>query len=63
MIKLFSKISMFIYNDITFKPQGTFSPIEKSDIWGKKEKKSQLNVISNKLFYLLKEQKIVEKMG
>lgn len=50
-----------MYNDITFKPQETFSPIEKSDIWG--EKKSQLNVISSKLFYLLKEQKIVEKMG
>lgn len=44
---------MFIYNNITFKPQGSFAPIKKSDIWGKK---SQLNVISNKLFYFLKEQ-------
>lgn len=50
-----------MYNDITFKPQETFSPIEKSDIWGGGG--SQLNVISSKLFYLLKEQKIVEKMG
>lgn len=49
-----------MYNDITFKPQETFSPIEKSDIGGGG---SQLNVISSKLFYLLKEQKIVEKMG
>lgn len=53
---------MFMYNDITFKPQETFSPIEKSDIWGGGGG-SQLNVISSKLFYLLKEQKIVEKMG
>lgn len=45
---------MFIYNDVTFKPQEIFPSIEKSDTW---EKKSQLNVIPNKLFYLLQQQK------
>lgn len=54
---------VFIYNDMTFKPQETFSSIKKYGTW-KKKKESQLNVIPNKLFYLLKkQQKLVEKIG